>query len=223
MPFSGLIEPVVHPNVLWCGPSLGSVEKGTERRRGGAPRRARGENVEESRIRLVQQTMREALFVAIAAAGSWLFLNHELLYLRDGFRLATRPVEAYLITTLVTYLFIRSVVALASIRVPRPHAGPGVCPECGQPLPAGTPGGRTRLRVARSPTADEVAVPNAFRKAIADSPSALDRPNREVRYRVPGLVGRADNVPLDVIHIEVSDVPVPSKDDLRDPRRQRGP
>lgn len=167
--------------------------------------------------------MREALYVAIAVAASWLFLNHEILYLREGFRLATLPIQAYLITTVVTYLFIRSVVTLASIPVPRPHADPGVCPECGQPLPAGTSGGPTRLRVARSPSADEVVVANAFRKAIADSRAALDRPGREVRYRVPGLIGRADGVPLDFIHIEVPEVPAPSRDDDRDSRRPRGP
>ncbi|HEY5538105.1 MAG TPA: hypothetical protein VIL58_01025 [Thermoplasmata archaeon] len=84
--------------------------------------------------------MRELLFLSIAALGSWLFLNHQLLYL-DGFQPSAVPVTAFLLATVVIYTFLRAITLVASIRPPAVRDGVAVCPECGQPLEDGTPTG----------------------------------------------------------------------------------
>ena len=50
---------------------------------------------------------REFAIVSLAGLASFLFLNHENLYLREPFALANAPIEAYFLATIVIYLFLR--------------------------------------------------------------------------------------------------------------------
>ncbi len=72
--------------------------------------------------------------------GSWLFFNHQMLYLDGTADPVTPPLQAYLVATALFYLFVRSVALMAGVRVPRFREGEEVCPECGQPLHAASEG-----------------------------------------------------------------------------------
>ena len=61
---------------------------------------------------------REALLLWFCLLGSWLFLNHGLLYLQPRAEVVTAPPQAYALTTAVIYLFIRGVSLVAETRMP---------------------------------------------------------------------------------------------------------
>ncbi len=84
---------------------------------------------------LVREALREVLFVVICGAGAWLFLNHGILYLR-GDPLPAIPMEAYVLTTAVLYLFVRSLTLVAGGRA-LPARDDARCPECGAPIRTG--------------------------------------------------------------------------------------
>jgi hypothetical protein len=84
---------------------------------------------------LVRGAVREVLFVVICGAGGWLFLNHGILYLR-GDPLPAVSREAYVLTTAVLYLFVRSLTLVAGGRA-FPARDDVRCPECGAPIRTG--------------------------------------------------------------------------------------
>ena len=76
--------------------------------------------------------LRELLLLVIAAAASFLFINHENLYLNHPFRLADARIESYLLATIVIYLFLRVAIIALEMRPPQTSDGLVRCPECGQ-------------------------------------------------------------------------------------------
>src|SRR5436853_7449014 len=51
--------------------------------------------------------VREILLVGIAAAASFVFINHDNLYLSHPFRLSDARIESYFLATAMVYLFLR--------------------------------------------------------------------------------------------------------------------
>src|SRR6266571_3895854 len=97
----------------------------------------------------VRFALREVLFLGLGAIGAWLFVNHEIL--RGGQPPAV-DLSAYIVSTIVVYLFIRMIVIAAELRWPRARAELVACPECGQLLHDPSEAGRAahyRLALAR--------------------------------------------------------------------------
>ncbi len=136
--------------------------------------------------REVRIAMREALMLAVAAAGAILFVRHDVLYLGGSDRNVAAPLASYLIATAVLYLAIRLVVIAIEMRTPRAHAELVRCPECGQWLDDPTAGGleaHNRMELTPKPTEKEIVSAVALRKAVdaarrtARPPSAVAREN----------------------------------------------
>jgi hypothetical protein len=111
---------------------------------------------------------REVLLFVIAAAASIAFLNHENLYLQNGFRFITTRIEPYLLVTGVSYLFLRFAVLAVELRPPRVHSELVRCPKCGQWIDDASAAGRAAHREVEAtpqPTRKEV-VPVALRRAV---------------------------------------------------------
>ena len=126
--------------------------------------------------------VREILLVGIAAAASFVFLNHENLYLDRPFALADARIESYILATTVLYLFLRLVIIVAEMRPPRVHAELVRCPECGQWLDDPTAAGleaHRRIELTPKPSPKEVvsavALRNAVEAARAGTPSPRGR------------------------------------------------
>ncbi len=110
--------------------------------------------------------MREALFLGIAALGAWLFLNHELL---EGGRPPAWSLSEFIVSTIVVYLFLRTIVVIVEMRAPRSHAELVRCPECGQWLDDPTAAGRAahhRVEMMPKPSEREIVSAVALRKAF---------------------------------------------------------
>lgn len=119
-----------------------------------------------SRSRFV---VREALLVGIAAAASFVFLNHEALYLDRPFQVANARIEPYFLATSILYLFLRLVIVVTEMRPPRAHADLVRCPECGQWLDDRSSAGleaHRRIELTPKPSPKEVVSAVALRKAV---------------------------------------------------------
>ena len=83
---------------------------------------------------------REALILWFCLLGSWLFLNHGLLYLQPRAEVVSAPPQAYALTTAVIYVFIRGVSLVAETRLPphpamrSPQRGAEIVPVAVQPV-----------------------------------------------------------------------------------------
>jgi hypothetical protein len=113
--------------------------------------------------------VREILLVVIAAAASFLFINHENLYLTHGFQLADARIESYLLATVVLYLFLRVAIIAFEMRPPRRPSELVRCPECGQWIDDRTAAGLAahhRIELTPKPSAKEVVSALALRKAV---------------------------------------------------------
>jgi len=125
---------------------------------------------------------REILLVGIAAAASFVFINHENLYLDHPFAFADARIESYILATTVLYLFLRLVLIAAEMRSPRVHAELVRCPECGQwiddPTTAGLEAHR-RIELTPKPSPKEIASAVALRRAL-----------EAARLGVPSAAGR---------------------------------
>lgn len=113
--------------------------------------------------------VREALLVGIAAAASFVFLNHQALYLERPFRVADARIESYILATAILYLFLRLVIIVAEMRPPRVHAELVRCPECGQWLDDRSGAGleaHRRIELTPKPSPKEVVSAIALRKAL---------------------------------------------------------
>lgn len=84
------------------------------------------------RRRLAFVTARKMALVLISAAGAWLFLNHDRLYLRADVDPNPASLEAYALATAVIYVFILAVAFVAGRPAPGPR--PMRCPSCGRAL-----------------------------------------------------------------------------------------
>src|SRR5256885_6048459 len=108
--------------------------------------------------------VREILLVGIAAAASFVFINHENLYLSHPFRLSDVRMESYFLATAMVYLFLRLVIVALELRPPRETSEVVRCPECGQwlddPSAAGLEAHR-RIELTPKPSRKEIvsAVP----------------------------------------------------------------
>jgi hypothetical protein len=77
---------------------------------------------------------REALLLGFCFLGSWLFLNHGLLYLQPRTEIVDARLQAYALTTAVIYIFIRGISLVVEIRLP-PRTGAGTGHRWEQAIP----------------------------------------------------------------------------------------
>src|SRR5256886_8472988 len=132
-------------------------------------RPGRRESVTGFRTRERRSAARELAIVSLAGLASFLFINHENLYMSGPFALSNAPVEAYLLATIVIYLFLRMLITAAGMRPTRVRPGSLRCPECGQPLDTLTAAGREahhRIELTPKPSEKEVVSAVALRKAV---------------------------------------------------------
>jgi len=121
------------------------------------------------RTRERRSAAREFAIVSLAGLASFLFLNHENLYLRGPFALSNAPIEAYFLATIVIYLFLRMLIIAAGMRPTRSRRGAIHCPECGQRLDTLTAAGREahrRIELTPKPSEREIVSAVALRKAV---------------------------------------------------------
>ena len=116
-----------------------------------------------------RRSARELAIVSLAGLASFLFLNHQNLYLREPFALSNAPIEAYFLATIVIYLFLRMLIIAAEMRPTRARRGEIRCPECGQRLDILTAAGRDahrRIELTPRPSEREVVSAVALRRAV---------------------------------------------------------
>ena len=121
------------------------------------------------RTRERRSAARELAIVSLAGLASFLFINHENLYLSGPFALSNAPLEAYFLATIVIYLFLRMLISAAGMRPTRVRSGSLRCPECGQRLDSLTAAGREahdRIELTPKPLEKEVVSAGALRKAV---------------------------------------------------------
>src|SRR3989454_4551816 len=121
------------------------------------------------RTRERRSAARELAIVSLAGVASFLFMNHENLYLSGPFALSNAPLEAYFLATIVIYLFLRMLIIAAGMRPTRARSGSVQCPECGQRLDTLTASGREahlRIELTLKPTEREVVSAVTLRKAV---------------------------------------------------------
>jgi hypothetical protein len=107
--------------------------------------------------------------VGLAAAGAFVFINHENLYLNHPFQLADVRIESYALATIMIYLFLRLVILAFEMRPTRAPANLVRCPECGQWLDARTAAGlaaHRRIELTPKPSQKEVVAAVALRRAV---------------------------------------------------------
>ncbi len=121
------------------------------------------------RTRERRSAARELAIVSLAGIASFLFINHENLYLSGPFALSQAPIEAYFLATIVIYLFLRMLIIAAEMRPTRARAGSLRCPECGQRLDGLNPAAREahrRIELTPKPSEKEIVSAVALRKAV---------------------------------------------------------
>jgi uncharacterized Zn finger protein (UPF0148 family) len=134
------------------------------------------------RTRERRSAAREFAIVSLAGVASFLFLNHQNLYLREPFALSNAPIEAYFLATIVIYLFLRMLIIAAEMRPTRSRRGAIRCPECGQRLDTMTAAGRDvhrRIELTPKPSEREIVSAVALRKAV-DAAHFSDRASKAV-------------------------------------------
>lgn len=146
--------------------------------------------------RLVGHVVREVLLAGAAAVGAFLFFIHGSLYLQAGS--AARPLtfEGFLLVTTIIYLFLRLLLAIASLYLPRPRTEYVVCPECGRAYDASAPGeAEAYRRVARStkPTEKEVMAAILLRRAIDEARRSAQKDLTGPRAEMTPLPGDVEN------------------------------
>jgi len=107
--------------------------------------------------------------VGLAAAGAFVFINHENLYLTHPFQLADVRIESYALATIMIYLFLRLVILALEMRPTRAPANLVRCPECGQWLDVRTAAGlaaHRRIELTPKPTQKEIVAAVALRRAV---------------------------------------------------------
>lgn len=159
------------------------------------------------------------MVLGIAAAGAYLFFVHGALYLQAGS--AARPVtlEGFLLVTTVLYLFVRLLIAVAALYLPRPKPELVLCPECGKELDTAPlqDAAHSRLTVSHRPSEREVIAAVMLRKAIDEARRSSQKDLAGPSKDFVTLPGDVENLP----------VPVDEMDrilrDLDRPRARRPP
>ena len=121
------------------------------------------------RMRSFRSLRGEGLLVGLAAAGAFVFINHENLYLTHPFQLADVRIESYALATIMIYLFLRLVILALEMRPTRAPANLVRCPECGQWLDVRTAAGlaaHRRIELTPKPTQKEIVAAVALRRAV---------------------------------------------------------
>jgi len=134
------------------------------------------------RTRERRSPARELAIVSLAGIASFIFMNHQNLYLSGPFALSNAPLEAYFLATIVIYLFLRMLIIAAEMRPTRTRAGSLRCPECGQRLDGLTSGAHEahrRIELTPKPSEKEVVSAAALRKAV-DAAHFSDRASKVV-------------------------------------------
>jgi hypothetical protein len=139
--------------------------------------------------------------VGLAAAGAFVFINHDNLYLTHPFQLADVRIESYALATIMIYLFLRLVILALEMRPTRAPANLMRCPECGQWLDARTSAAlaaHRRIELTPKPSQKEVVSAVALRRAVdaARLPSVPGRLPRDLETNVaippPANAGNPD-------------------------------
>jgi len=161
--------------------------------------------VSGSATRFHRVVAREGLLLATAAAGAFVFVNHENLYRLSSWTWGNASPAGYLATTALFYVFARVLFLLAGMYL-APSAQPLVlCPECGRILDDPSARGierHWRQPMSRKPTDREVLSAVLLRKAIDDARRAAKRPlvpPDDPRVVPPGDV---ENAPLRIEEFE---------------------
>jgi len=121
------------------------------------------------RTRERRSAARELAIVSLAGLASFIFMNHQNLYLSGPFALSNAPIEAYFLATIVIYLFLRMLIIAAGMRPTRIRSGSVRCPECGQRLDNLTAAGleaHHRIELTPKPSKKEVVSAVALRRAV---------------------------------------------------------
>ncbi len=200
---------------------------------GGDPDARRGGTSREPPMKLsesayARQTAREFMVLGIAALGAYLFFVHGALYLQPGSSARPLTLEGFLLVTTVLYLFLRLMIIVASLYMPRPRPEFVVCPECGKQLEDDSPEGiarHLRITVSPRPTEREVLAAIMLRKAIDEARRSAQKnlagPSDGV-VRVPGDVENLP-VPVEEMNRILRDLDHPSHIRGPDDRVRRGP
>jgi hypothetical protein len=127
--------------------------------------------------------------VGLAAAGAFVFINHDNLYLTHPFQLADVRIESYALATIMIYLFLRLVILALEMRPTRAPANLMRCPECGQWVDARTSAAlaaHRRIELTPKPSQKEVVSAVALRRAVdaARLPSVPQRLPRDLETNV---------------------------------------
>src|SRR2546422_1473840 len=169
---------ILHPLLLIFDSRSPSVQKVYPRRSRASSEEGRipcegrpdgGNPLTSFRTRERRSAARELAIVSLAGLASFLFINHENLYLSGPFALSNAPLEAYFLATIVIYLFLRMLISAAGMRPTRVRSGSVRCPECGQRLDTLTAAGREahhRIELTPKPSEKEVVSAVALRKAV---------------------------------------------------------
>lgn len=121
------------------------------------------------RTRHGPSAVREFAIVGLAGIASFLFINHQNLYLSGPFALSKAPIEAYFLATIVIYLFLRMLIIAAEMRPTRARIETQRCLECGQRLDGLSTAERDahrRIELTPKPTEKEIVSAVALRKAV---------------------------------------------------------
>jgi hypothetical protein len=140
--------------------------------------------------------------VGLAAAGAFVFINHDNLYLTHPFQLADVRIESYALATIMIYLFLRLVILALEMRPTRAPANLMRCPECGQWVDARTSAAlaaHRRIELTPKPSQKEVVSAVALRRAVdaARLPSVPQRLPRDLETNV-AVPSPANALPPDV-------------------------
>jgi len=161
----------------------------------------------------------------IAGVGAWLFLHHDILYLRGGDAPEGVSPQAYAFTMAVLYVFIRLTSLVATLRAPVAPRRAGICPECGQPLDHAARHVGSSVPSGPRGTAypDELAVlPSAtIGRARGRAPArrAIPPAHDEVTGLIPGVIENRP-VPSATVHRSVG--PMDPSRRMKEPWRPFG-
>ena len=172
---------------------------------------------------------RELAIVSLAGLASFMFLNHENLYLRRPFALSNAPIEAYFLATIVIYLFLRMLIIAAEMRPTRSRGGAIHCSECGQRLDTLTAAGREahrRIELTPKPSEREIVSAVALRKAVDAAHFSARASNVVSRDDVPTSARDLENISSRDLVAAIDDPELlerlrHSPNPLRDPRVKR--
>ncbi|MGQ0796953.1 MAG: hypothetical protein ACT4OI_03695 [Methanobacteriota archaeon] len=175
-------------------------------------------NASESRF--VEVLLRELLLLALLGGAAVLFINHGILYFTGDTALRSSRPEAYVVTTLVFYVFVRGVYLVLSVRPHRVQGDLVLCPECGQELADPTAAGLAEHYqevLTPKPSERDVLAAIALRKAVDEARFNAERRGAGPDPLAALVRGNLDNLPAGVKVVRGTREP----DDARRPSRPK--